>query len=271
MKVIKNQADQSAVIEIEEVIGGDGWWDPTNTRKWLREQLEQIKALKGEITHLRVNINSPGGDVDSALAIHDMIRELDAATETRIYGLSASAATIIAQAGDVRKQSDNAIQMIHQASGGVWGNAEAHEKAVQILRKLDEKILDIYMKRSSIDREKMKEYMNQETYFNADEALAAGLIDEVFEPEAAMPIAAMKIDLDVAEKLNMNLPGSLIPVLKDGKIEFLNSKKVGRFNALDLDEFTQQKDSVDQKEENPLEQERLLCLQQIEQLINKTN
>lgn len=271
MKVIRNQAEESAIIEIEEVIGGDGWWDSTNTRKWLRERLDQIKDLKGQIKHLRVNINSPGGDVDSALAMHDMIKELDAATETRVYGLSASAATIIAQAGDVRKQSDNALQMIHQASGGVWGNAEAHEKAVQVLRKLDEKILDIYMKRSSIDREKMKEYMNQETYFNADEALEVGLIDEVFEPEANMPIAAMKIDLAIAEKLDLNLPGSLIPVLKDGKIEFYNSKSVGKFKALDLKELSDLQKDVKHNEVDQSEQERLLCLQQAEEHLNKYN
>lgn len=271
LNIIKNEADKHATIDIDGVIGGD-WFDNANTRKWLKNALNQITELKGTIDTLRININSPGGDVDSALAMHDMIKELDAEVETRLYGLSASSATIIAQSASPGKrlQSENALQMIHPASSGMWGKAEDLRKLADTLDKVTDRIKNIYVKNAGGNEELIDQHMNAETWLSANEAKELGLVDTIFEPEATkdLPMAALAFDLAIAEKMNMKMPANLIPVLdeKGHKLYFQSAVKIGAFQAIKHPE------PVELPHEETItdsEKERLLCLEQARTINNK--
>jgi len=271
LNIIKNEAKRSAVIEIDDIIGG-GWFDDKNTRVWLRNALNEITELKGKVDEIRVNINSPGGDVDSALAMHDLLKEFDAEVETRIYGLSASAATIIAQSASPgkRMQSENALQMIHAASSGMWGKAEDLRKHADTLDRVTDRIKSIYGKNSGGNEELIDQHMKAETWLSATEAKEIGLIDDAFEPEATkdLPMAALAFDVAIAEKMNMKMPSNLIPVLDEQgqKLYFQSAVKIGAFQAI------KQPKAIEKAQEGPLadsEKERLLCLEQARKINNK--
>jgi ATP-dependent Clp endopeptidase proteolytic subunit ClpP len=271
LNIIKNEAKRSAVIEIDDIIGG-GWFDDKNTRVWLRNALNEITELKGKVDEIRININSPGGDVDSALAMHDLLKEFDAEIETRIYGLSASAATILAQSASTGKryQSENALQMIHPASSGMWGKADDLRKLADTLDKVTDRIKNIYVKNAGGNEELIDKHMQAETWLTATEAQEIGLVDVVFEPEATkdLPMAALAFDVAIAEKMNMKMPSNLIPVLdeKSQKLYFQSAVKIGAFQAIKQPQPIElpKKETI-----TDCEKERLLCLEQARTINNK--
>lgn len=162
-------------IEVREFIG---WWD-TEQAHFVR----RVKEAKPEV--IRLNIASEGGFIADALAIHDFLREYPARVEVEISGLTASAATVIALAGDSVRMSENALFLVHHASGGAWGKAEDLESYTRGLRKVNGRILNIYAKKTGQPEEVLDELMAAEEWLTADEALAWGFIDEVFTPASA--------------------------------------------------------------------------------------
>ena len=110
LHIVENSATDTAVIDIEGRIGG-GFWDSDqdskNTKEKMKKELKKIADIKAK--NIVVNINSLGGDVNHGLAIHDLLAQSKAKVTTNVNGMTASVATIIAQAGNVRKISDNAF------------------------------------------------------------------------------------------------------------------------------------------------------------------
>lgn len=190
---VLNKADNVAEINIDGEVGGasfDGEDLQWNTLGSIKKQLKQIAELS--VNKIVVNISSPGGYVDEGLAIHDALRSQAAngtKVETRITGMTASAATIIAQAGDIRSMSDNALYLVHKAWGFAMGNANDFEAQVSDLRKIDGVIANIYSKRSGKDTSVFDELMSENNgdgkWLDATEAKELGLIDNVLEPSKA--------------------------------------------------------------------------------------
>src|SRR5699024_7109121 len=135
---IRNKADDSAEIDIDGEIGGasfDGEEYSFNTTPAVKEQLREIGNLRAD--EITVNINSPGGLVNDGLAIHDALAQHPARIVTKVYGMTASAATIIAQAGDQRLMSRNALYLVHQAWGMALGNRADMLDMVDTLKQID--------------------------------------------------------------------------------------------------------------------------------------
>jgi len=183
---IYNKADGEYVIDILGDIGEDWWGEGENTKQAINQKIKEITSLNA--SKVVVNISSLGGSVDHGLAIHDALRSLDAEVITNVTGLTASAATIIAQAGDTRRISENALYLIHRAWTFAMGNAEDLMEMASTLEKIDERIVNIYKKRSGKDEQEIKEAMAKDQFLSPQEALDLGLIDEVYEP--AMKAAA---------------------------------------------------------------------------------
>lgn len=184
---IRNQSEDEAVIDIDGEIGWvneNGEW---NTASRIKNKLKEIDQL--EVSKIIVNINSLGGFVDDGLAIHDVLASHSAKIETRVIGMTASAATIIAQAGDRRFMSDNSLYLIHKAWGLAIGNVNDMMAVAEDLEAIDKRILNIYAKRSGKSEDDIQELMNENSgggkWIDADEALGFGLIDEAFEPMKA--------------------------------------------------------------------------------------
>ena len=140
-----NENSEEAVIEIYGQIGYEGWdrEDDENTARLMSGELDRIKALNAK--RITVKINSLGGDVNHALAIHDLLAEHPALVTTQINGLCASAATIVAMAGKERRMSKNALFLIHQCSAYVGrANQEQLAQELETQKTVNGRMLDIY-------------------------------------------------------------------------------------------------------------------------------
>lgn len=193
---ITAKGDKTVEIDIEGIIGFD-WWDDDEdiikSKEAMKSELKVISEIKA--THINVNINSPGGDVAHGFSMHDLLASHEAEVTTKINGLTASAATIIAQSGDIRQMSDNALYLVHNSMAMTFGNKNDFKSIIKGLEKVDDRMSNLYAKRSGETKESFQDLMDsnngQGEWINAKEAEEAGLIDEVFEP---MAIAAIEIN-----------------------------------------------------------------------------
>lgn len=142
---IRMQGDE-AFIDIEGIIGGFDWEEcrRKNTGKEIRRKLDALKGANLQTIHVR--INSLGGEVNNALQIHDALVEHKAKVIVSIYGYCASAATLIAMAGDERIISENAMFLIHKCWGWGEGNEDELSEIIEEQRRINEISLNIYKK-----------------------------------------------------------------------------------------------------------------------------
>lgn len=209
---IQNATTDTPTIDIDGVIGELFWEESKNTVKAIRAKLKEISKLKAK--KIIVNINSPGGLVDAGLGIHDILAAHKADIETNIGGLTASIATVVAQAGDTRRMSDNALFLIHQPMHGNIANVTEAEQNLKNLKKVNDRMVNIYNKRNSVSTEEdivalMNENNGNGNWIDAEEALEKGFIDEIFEP---MQAAATVIDPKIKAMLGLpDIPERKIP------------------------------------------------------------
>lgn len=149
------------------------WWGGVSAEALVPE----IRAIKGGTIRLR--INSPGGDVFAAQAICQAIRDTGAKVVAHIDGYAASAATVIATAADEVEISDGGFFMIHNAWTWAMGNASDLTATATLLSKVDASLAGQYAKKSGMSVDAVKAAMDAETWYTADEAVAAGLVDRI--------------------------------------------------------------------------------------------
>jgi ATP-dependent Clp endopeptidase proteolytic subunit ClpP len=143
-----------------------------------------VDQLNAVITpKITVHINSPGGEVFDGIAIHTALATHKAHVTTFVTGVAASAASFIAMSGDTIKMARNATMMIHDASGLVWGNATDMRQQADLLDKLSDNIADMYAMQAGGTMEQWRSAMRAETWYTGKEALAAGLVDEITDPD----------------------------------------------------------------------------------------
>jgi len=238
MKVhsITNEAkpeEKIVEIDITGIIGDSGDWfsddneASKNTKDKMRAELKAIAELNA--TLIIINIDSPGGSVAHGLSIHDMLAAHPAKKETRIIGMTASIATIIAQVGDTRKMSENALMLVHHASWGLMGgfNAQELEGVISDLKTVDARLMAIYEKKTGKKAAAVKELMDanagQGKWIDAEEAKNNNLIDETFEP-ASMRMAAQVSPEIIAKFKYPNLPENMTKVATDTRSLFDRTK-----------------------------------------------
>lgn len=145
-----------------------------------------------DVDKMNLHINSPGGDAWDGVAIANVLRRHRARVEVTVDGLAASAASLIAMAGDHITMAASSMMMIHDASGFAWGNAETMNEAAALLDKLSDSYADAYAKRGGGTREQWRETMRAETWYTAEEAVLAGLADEWDESLPAVAHSAFR-------------------------------------------------------------------------------
>lgn len=137
---------------------------------------------------LTVEINSPGGNYFDGVAIYNLLRRHDAQVTVQVLGVAASAASIVAMAGDRIEIAHNAEIMIHQARGLFFGTADEMADAMGVLQKLDGAMADTYAARTGVGRDKLLAMMKAETFISGKDAVELKFADAVMEREA-QPIA----------------------------------------------------------------------------------
>jgi len=166
-------------IDIFDMIGSD-WFGDGFTAKRMSAALRSI----GEDSDVVVNINSPGGDIFEAATIYNLLAQHKGHVSVNILGLAASAASVIAMAGDSVKMSKLGFLMIHNSWSVVMGNKDDLREAANVLEQFDASILSAYTARVTLDEKKIVKMMNEETWIGADDALEFGFVDEVVEAKS---------------------------------------------------------------------------------------
>lgn len=128
-----------------------------------------------------MNINSPGGDVFDGVSIHNLLVSHDASVTTRVYGLAASAASIVAIAGDSVLMGEGSFLMIHNAWSMAVGDTREMSKMARTLSSIDKELAASYASHTGIDTEAIKVLMDAETWISAADAVDQGFADGTFE------------------------------------------------------------------------------------------
>lgn len=138
-----------------------------------------------------VEINSPGGNYFQGVAIYNLLRRHPKAVNVQILGIAASAASVIAMAGDTIAIAHNAEIMIHEASGIFIGTKSEMAEAVATLQHIDDSMVATYAARSGRPAEEFSAMIaGKDVYFRGQEAIDAGLADELMARDAEMPVYA---------------------------------------------------------------------------------
>lgn len=138
--------------------------------------VSDLQQLKGKSVTMR--LNSPGGSVDEAKAIYNAIQRHGDVTIS-VDSLAASAASYIAMAGKRVVMAENALMMIHNSWTFAAGNSTELRKIADLLDKYTEASVSAYAKKAGKDEKEISSLMESETWFNAQEALDYGLVDEI--------------------------------------------------------------------------------------------
>lgn len=171
-----------AEISIYDEIGAWGV-----TAKDFIGELRNVKAQS-----ITLSINSPGGSVFDALALYNALRQHEASVTVKVMGVAASAASLIAMAGDKIIMPENAFMMIHNPINFAYGNAEDMREMADILDKIGASLVATYVARTGLPEEEVRALLDAETWLNAEEAVEKGFADEM---EAALKVAA-SFDMD---------------------------------------------------------------------------
>ncbi len=175
--------DGANELRLDGPISTDTWWGDEVTPAQFRADLA---AHPGDIT---VWINSPGGDVFAASSIYTALKEHDGRVTVKIEALAASAASIVAMAGDEVLIAPTAFLMIHRASTVALGNSDEMRHAAKELDEVDNAIAAVYAEKTGLPQEKCLHMMEAETWMNAQSALENGFADAILYQAAPEPEA----------------------------------------------------------------------------------
>jgi ATP-dependent Clp endopeptidase proteolytic subunit ClpP len=195
---IENKAGPVAEIRIYDEI-----WFLGITAEDIARELDEITA-----SEILVAINSPGGDVFDAIAIYNLLRAHSATVTTRVDGIAASAASVIAQAGAKRQMMSSAQMMIHEPWGIAVGPASEHREFADLLDRQTDVLAGIYAQRSGREVKYFADLLREgkDVWMTDAEAVAEGLADEVIEAAGedagAQAAARTKLIDEVAEAVD---------------------------------------------------------------------
>ena len=170
---VTSVTESDSTITIFDVIGEDDMGGGVSLRR-IAAALSRIGPQA-----VTVQINSPGGDMFEGIAIYNLLRAHPAAVTVEVLGLAASAASIIAMAGDEIHMSPGSFLMLHNAWGVVIGNRHDMAEAATLFETFDAALTEIYAARSGRSTEEIAALLDAETFLGTEEAIAAGMADGI--------------------------------------------------------------------------------------------
>ena len=181
-KTVKNKIDEETestenVLFLNGTIAEESWYSDDVTPKMFRDELSQYS---GDLT---VFINSPGGDCFAASEIYTALKEHKGKITVKINGIAASAASVIAMAGDMVEMSPTSMMMVHNPSMLLYGQASEMEQGIEFLNEVKESIINAYQIKTGLSRSKLSHLMDAETWMNAHSAHSMGFCDKILYTE----------------------------------------------------------------------------------------
>ena len=180
------------VLRLEGPIDEESFWGDEITPAAFRDELE---SEEGDVT---VWINSPGGNVFAATQIYTMLCDHRGRITVKIDAIAASAASVIAMAGDTVLMSPVSMIMVHDPMTIAMGNARDMEKAITTLNEVKESIINAYAKKTGMTRSRISKLMENETWLNARKAVELGFADGILFTEGGEKEESDEKDIEAA-------------------------------------------------------------------------
>ncbi len=198
---VKNENERT--LYFDGYIAEDSWFEDEITPKQFKAELSESSD------NISVWLNSPGGDVFAATQIYNMIKEYPGRVVVKIDGLAASAASVIAMAGDEIHMSPTGMLMIHNPSTAIFGEASDFQSGIAMLNEVKEGIINAYEQKTGLSRTKLAHMMDAETWMSAKKAVSLGFADKVLyeSPDESEQSEGFIFDkLTVVNALKSKLP-----------------------------------------------------------------
>lgn len=176
----KNQTEinpTERILTLNGTIAEESWFDDDITPQLFKDELN---SGTGNIT---VWINSPGGDCVAAAQIYNMLMDYKGNVTVKIDGIAASAASVIAMAGNTVLMSPVSTMMIHNPATVAMGDHNDMQKAIEMLNEVKESIINAYEIKTGLSRAKLAHLMDAETWMNAHKAVELGFADGIIARE----------------------------------------------------------------------------------------
>ncbi len=185
LNLVRNEDTGESTLYIYDVI--DAWWGISAL------QVAPVIAALDPTSTLHVRANSPGGDVFEGRAIRTAIQQFKGKTIGHIDGLAASAATTVIDGCDEIEISEGGFYMIHNGWTLGYGNRHEHRKTADLLEKVDAAIVADYARRTGLNVAQLAQWMDDETWFEASEAVEHGFVSRLATlPEKAQADASSR-------------------------------------------------------------------------------
>jgi len=208
-KTITNQEtrtqSQERILFLNGTIAEDSWFDDEVTPALFKDELN---SGEGDIT---VWINSPGGDCIAAAQIYNMLMNYKGNVTVKIDGIAASAASVIAMAGNKVIVSPVSMIMIHNPATIAAGDTLEMQKAIAMLDEVKESIINAYEIKTGLSRAKLSHLMDAETWMDANSAIEMGFADEIMQknteddelevPSVSMTFSRASVTNSLIEKM----------------------------------------------------------------------
>ncbi len=192
--VTNNDEKTERILTLSGVIAEESWFDDEVTPKIFRDEL---MSGEGDIT---VWINSPGGDCIAAAQIYNMLLEYKGNVTIKIDGIAASAASVVAMAGNKVIMSPVSMLMIHNPMTMAAGDTTEMKKAISMLTEVKESIINAYELKTGMSRDKIAKLMDAETWMDANKAVELGFADEILSRESSVKQSAMMYSENVVSR-----------------------------------------------------------------------
>lgn len=200
------ESGDDATISLYDMIGEDPW----TGAGWTAKRVAGILRAVGK-RDVTVNINSPGGDFFEGLAIFNLLRDHPAKVSVKVMGLAASAASVVAMAGDDIRMGAGSFFMIHNAWAVAIGNRHDMRAVAAVLEPFDAAMTDIYAARSGAAAQDIVKMMDAESWIAANDAVAKGFADGVSDMPAPSTQAAVRPEIAAKRRLDAILAQQGMP------------------------------------------------------------
>ena len=212
--------------------------------KWIYDWLEyesccpaDVKNVIAELTdeneELRVIINSPGGDVQAGQEIYSILKDIKNPVTINVQSIAASAASMIAMAGDTVKMSPVALLMIHNASTCTSGDYRDMQHTADVLQTVNTAIMQAYIAKTGKTEDELREMMDKETWLTANQCIEHGFADEIIKDEKPSIITnAMIGRLSVTDEMIARVKAE--KAARDAADAAAEAEKAAILNDLDM-------------------------------------
>ena len=214
-------------MSLNGTIAEESWFDDEVTPALFRDELN---SGEGDVS---VWINSPGGDCIAAAQIYNMLSAYPGKVTVKIDGIAASAASVIAMAGDTVYMSPVSMMMIHNPATVAFGDHAEMQKTIDMLNEVKESIINAYVLKTGQSRAKLSHLMDAETWMDANKAVELGFADEILTKNAAdetqsngpMMFSRKAVDNAFINKVSAKYEKTKKPVAQQAEIPVPNERQ----------------------------------------------